>query len=77
MDLHERFECGGGWGLERTFDQWVLKQPWRKCMPQEYFELLNRLYAFWVFCFVLVFWMVDGLRKKDGKNIFFLHEQNM
>jgi len=54
-----------------------IEQPWRKCMPQEYFELLNRLYAFWVFCFVLVFWMVDGLRKKDGKNIFFLHEQNM
>ena len=43
LDLHERFECGGGWGLERTFDQWVLKQPWRKCMPQEFFEFLNRL----------------------------------
>lgn len=40
-------------------------------MPQEYFELLNRLYAFWVFCFVLVFWMVDGLRKKRWKEHLF------
>ena len=40
LDLYERFECGGGWGLERTFDSWVCKQPWRQRLPLTFFELL-------------------------------------
>jgi hypothetical protein len=40
LTLYERFECGGGWGLERTFDRWVCQQPWRKRLPLTFFELL-------------------------------------
>lgn len=40
LELHERFECGGGWGLERTLQTWVSKQPWRWPMPTTFFEHL-------------------------------------
>ena len=39
LDLNNRFECGGGWGLERTFNAWVEKQTWRQLMPVQYFQL--------------------------------------
>ena len=39
LDLHNRFECGGNWGLERTFHAWVNKQPWRQLMPVSYFGI--------------------------------------
>jgi hypothetical protein len=39
LDLHNRFECGGDWGLERTFNAWVEKQTWRQLMPVQYFQL--------------------------------------
>jgi hypothetical protein len=38
LDLHNRFECGGDWGMERTFNAWVEKQSWRKLMPVQYFQ---------------------------------------
>ena len=41
LDLHERLLCGGGWGLERTFDRWACKQDWRQLMPLSFFELLD------------------------------------
>ncbi len=40
LDLYQRFECGGNWGLERTFNKWVCGQPWRKPMPTTFFETL-------------------------------------
>ena len=43
LELHERFECGGGWGLERTFNRWVCSQPWRKIMPMDFFEPLSQI----------------------------------
>lgn len=39
LDLHMMFECGGGWGLERTFDRWIGKQSWRHALPTSFFEL--------------------------------------
>ena len=41
LQLHERFECGGGWGLERTLGKWVIQQPWRKLLPLSFFEYLR------------------------------------
>ncbi len=41
LDLHERFECGGGWGLERTLNEWVLRQEWRKILPSSFFRSLS------------------------------------
>ena len=38
LELHNRFECGGDWALERTFNAWVEKQSWRKLMPVQYFQ---------------------------------------
>ena len=40
LRLHERFECGGGWGLERTLNAWVIQQDWRKMLPLTFFEFL-------------------------------------
>ena len=40
LQLHERFESGGGWGLERTLQTWVSKQPWRWPLPISFFEHL-------------------------------------
>ena len=44
LDLFERFECGGGWGLERTLNGWISRQPWRQPMPLTFFELLPSKY---------------------------------
>ena len=41
LDLHERFLCGGGWGLERTLNKWACKQPWRQILPLSFFETLS------------------------------------
>ena len=41
LELHERFLCGGGWGLERTFNRWVSQQPWRQRLPLKFFEILD------------------------------------
>ena len=35
IQLAYKMETGGGWGLHRTFDTWVLKQDWR--LPLEAF----------------------------------------
>lgn len=40
LDLHERFQCSGGWGIERAFNKWVCKQPWRTALPMNFFERL-------------------------------------
>ena len=40
LDLHERFQCGSGWGRERTLNAWVIQQPWRKRLPLSFFETL-------------------------------------
>lgn len=40
LDLHQRFQCGSGWGLERTLNAWVIKQPWRQRLPLSFFETL-------------------------------------
>lgn len=41
LELHERFECGGGWGLERSLNKWACSQPWRKVMPLDFFKSLT------------------------------------
>lgn len=41
LSLHERFECGAGWGLERTLNKWVCQQPWRQRLPLSFFEMLD------------------------------------
>ena len=41
LGLHERFLCGGGWGLERTWNKWVCQQPWRQPLPTTFFEHLD------------------------------------
>ena len=41
LELHTAFLCGGGWGLERTLNRWVLQQPWRKPMPLDFFKPLS------------------------------------
>lgn len=53
LELHERFECGGGWGLERTFNKWVCSQPWRQIMPN-FFEPLSQIAS------VFPFWVLKG-----------------
>lgn len=50
LDLHNRFECGGGWGLERTFHAWVNTQPWRQLMPVRYFEFPVCIYSIDITC---------------------------
>lgn len=40
LDLHQRFQCGSGWGLERTLNAWVIKQPWGQRLPLSFFETL-------------------------------------
>ena len=45
LDLHERFLCGGNWGLERTYQEWVVRQPWRQCLPCHYFERLGNEFS--------------------------------
>jgi hypothetical protein len=41
LELHERFECGGGGGLERSLNKWAWSQPWRKVMPLDFFKSLT------------------------------------
>ena len=41
LALHDRFEAGGGWGLERTLNTWVCQQPWRQRLPLSFFEMLS------------------------------------
>ena len=41
LDLHERFLCSGGWGLERCFNQWCIRQPWRRIFPTSFLKLLG------------------------------------
>lgn len=43
LDLAEKFQSCGGWGLERAFVEWSLKQPWRRCLP-EVFQLLAHMF---------------------------------
>lgn len=45
LELHLAFRSGNGWGLERSFNAWAVKQPWRALMPLSFFEWLslNRL----------------------------------
>lgn len=38
MELYEAMAGGGG---ERAFGRWVRKQPWRRVLPTEYFQLLG------------------------------------
>lgn len=43
LDLALAFESAGGWGRERAFNKWALKQTWRKAMPHQYFQRLIRI----------------------------------
>ena len=47
LSLHERFECGAGWGLERTLNKWVCQQPWRQRLPLSFFEMLDWQFGNW------------------------------
>lgn len=36
LDLAEKFDSCGGWGLERAFQKWALKQDFRACLPEPF-----------------------------------------
>ncbi len=43
LDLAERFQSAGDWASERVFNNWVNKQPWRKCLPGIYEFTVKRV----------------------------------
>jgi hypothetical protein len=72
LSLHERFECGAGWGLERTLNKWVCQQPWRQRLPLSFFEMLDWQFGNWfngVSPNCLVSFLEKGL-------VFFNHTKN-
>lgn len=70
LDLAERFQSAGDWASERVFDNWVNKQPWRKCLPQIYEFTVKRVTSLTLCIFqFLGFWVSHEAIKTINVNI--------